>query len=190
MRGLTAQLLCYIIIERVPDKQSILNKLIKESDLLRIVVVSDTHGKTARLEEVILQQAKADYFIHLGDCVGDVEEAKFDFPGKMFLNVPGNCDFASPLPVEDEFVVCGKRIFYTHGHKYYVKSGYSRIIHEAVTRHADILLFGHTHAAYTAYENGLYIMNPGSLSHPHTGMPTYGVIDITPAGIVTNIVEA
>ena len=156
---------------------------------MRVVVFSDTHGKTDRLGEAILQQPRADCFIHLGDFAGDMEEAKYDFPDKVFYYVPGNCDIASPLPAEGELVLCGKRIFYTHGHRYYVKGGYTRIIGEAVARRADILLFGHTHVPYTAYENGLYIMNPGSLSHPAVGGPTYGVVDITPAGIVTNIVE-
>ncbi len=51
---------------------------------------------------------------------------------------------------------------------------------------AYVLLFGHTHNAVTEYEDGLYIMNPGSLSGS-TG--TYGTLDIVPAGIVTNIVH-
>ena len=51
---------------------------------------------------------------------------------------------------------------------------------------ADILLFGHTHNAMTYYEDGLYVMNPGSCSGY---MASYGYIDITDKGeIVTNTV--
>ena len=32
-------------------------------------------------------------------------------------------------------------------------------------------------------------MNPGSLSIPRQGGPTYGILDITSQGIMTNIVE-
>lgn len=161
----------------------------KESGYLRIVVLSDTHGNTSRLEKVIFQQPKADCFIHLGDGQRDMEEVMAGFPGKDYRSVAGNCDFAAVGPDEDELVAAGKRIFFTHGHRYFVKGGPSRIIAEAVNRHADILLYGHTHVAVAEYDDGLYVMNPGSLGMPDNGMPTYGVIDITPAGIVTNIVE-
>lgn len=50
-------------------------------------------------------------------------------------------------------------------------------------RQADLLLFGHTHQPLTDYEDGLYLMNPGSLGYGGT----YGYVDITPAGIVTNL---
>jgi len=161
----------------------------RECVVLRIVVVSDTHGKISKFEDVILQQPKADYFIHLGDGEGDVDEVRFEFPALKFLNVSGNCDFASVLPNENELVVCGKRIFYTHGNRYFVKSGIWSIVDEAMKRRADIALFGHTHQAMTSYERGIYIMNPGSLGYPEEGRPTYGIVDITGAGIVTNVVE-
>lgn len=156
---------------------------------MRIVVISDTHGDLSGFERVVAQQPKADFFIHLGDCERDIENVKLIFPNKKFLSVSGNCDFGSTTPPEAETVVCGKRIFYTHGHTYYVKSGDTFVIKEAKRRQADILLFGHTHLPLTSYEDGLYIMNPGSIGHPAQGKPTYGVIDITGAGIVLNIAE-
>ena len=61
------------------------------------------------------------------------------------------------------------------------------MIYAAREEKANILLFGHTHQAMTDYDDGLYIMNPGSCSGYYA---TYGVIDITPKGdIVTNIVR-
>ena len=53
-------------------------------------------------------------------------------------------------------------------------------------RKADIALYGHTHQAEIEYRDGLYLMNPGSL---HGSYGTYGIIDITPAGLVPNIVK-
>lgn len=156
---------------------------------MRIVVISDTHGDLSGFEQAVSQQQKADIFIHLGDCERDLDSVKTIFPDKKFLSVSGNCDFGSVTPTEDEIEACGKRIFFTHGHTYYVKSGYSSAINEARRRKADILLFGHTHLPFTSYEDGLYIMNPGSVGHPAEGKPTYGIIDITEAGIVLNIAE-
>lgn len=156
---------------------------------MRMIVVSDTHGDLRGFKAIIDQQPKADLFIHLGDCEWDLDQIKTTFPDKQFLSVAGNCDFGSDTPTENETVACGRRIFYTHGHPYHVKFGYASAIGEARRRGADILLFGHTHLAYTAYEDGLYIMNPGSVGHPRDSHPTYGVLDITDAGIVLNIAE-
>jgi uncharacterized protein len=156
---------------------------------MRIVVISDTHGDLSGFELAVSQQPGAGLFIHLGDCEHDVDDVKLVFPDKQFIGVSGNCDFGSVTPPEGETVICGKRIFYTHGHTYHVKYGSESVIDEARRRGADILLFGHTHLPVTAYEDGLYIMNPGSIGHPEQGAPTYGVIDISKAGVVLNIVE-
>ncbi|MEE0859042.1 MAG: metallophosphoesterase, partial [Acutalibacteraceae bacterium] len=59
-------------------------------------------------------------------------------------------------------------------------------IYEAESNNCDILLFGHTHCSMTEYADGLYIMNPGSA---HGYGATYGIVDITPQGVVTNILK-
>ena len=80
----------------------------------------------------------------------------------------------------------GKRFFFTHGHLYDAKLGLYRLVCAARERKADLLLFGHTHQPLTDYDDGLYILNPGSLSGSGG---TYGTVDITPAGVVLNIVR-
>ena len=52
-------------------------------------------------------------------------------------------------------------------------------------RSADIVLFGHTHLPYEAYiasdseeEKSVWLFNPGSMSKPREGKPSYGIIDI------------
>lgn len=158
--------------------------------IIRVLVVSDTHGNTARLEAALRQQPKAALTIHLGDGEWDMDEVCGEFPGRQFLSVAGNCDFGSSRPDRGETVIGGKRIFYTHGHAFFVKSGLDRVVDEAVTRGADILLFGHTHIPVSEYRSGLYILNPGSLGYPRDGVPTYGVIDITPGGgVAAHIAE-
>lgn len=153
---------------------------------MRILVTSDTHGDSASLRRAVLSQPKAETVIHLGDGGDDVEQIRFSFPERTFLQVRGNCDWGSTLPQSGEFEAGGKKIFYTHGHMYGVKSGDYTIISEARSRRADILLFGHTHMPREGYEDGLYIMNPGRLSGWE---PTYGIIDITEQGIVLNVMK-
>ncbi|MGI6404129.1 MAG: metallophosphoesterase family protein [Oscillospiraceae bacterium] len=48
---------------------------------------------------------------------------------------------------------------------------------------ADICCFGHTHTPLSLYRDGVYLLNPGSLSQPRVGFPSYAVIDLTQAGV-------
>lgn len=153
---------------------------------MRILVVSDTHGNDANLRRALLAQPKAELVIHLGDGEGEMERLRHSFPEKMCLQVRGNCDWGSALPTVGEYTAEGVKIFYTHGHLYGVKSGLYQAVCAARERKAQVLLFGHTHNACTDYEEGLHLMNPGSLSG---WQPTYGILDLTPHGIVTNIVK-
>ncbi|HCC01548.1 MAG TPA: metallophosphoesterase [Ruminococcaceae bacterium] len=153
---------------------------------MRMLVVSDTHRDQWALQKAILSQPKADVVVHLGDGQPEAEEEKRAFPGKQFYLVRGNCDWGSKLPAHLLLELGGKKIFLTHGYAENVKFGLDEVICAAREQKADILLFGHTHEALTDYVDGLYIMNPGSL---HGSMGTYGYVDITPAGIVTNIVH-
>lgn len=158
---------------------------------MRILVVSDSHGNGQRVQQAILAQPKAEIVIHLGDGEEEMGYTKPSFPERTFLQVRGNCDWGSQLPTSGEYTVsCPElgdvKIFYTHGHLYSVKSGLYNAVCAARERKAKVLLYGHTHRAYTDYEDGLYIMNPGSLN---SWEPSYGTLDVTPQGIVTNIVR-
>lgn len=153
---------------------------------MRVLVISDTHGDYTNLNNILLSQRKAEVVFFLGDGADDIEKVKPNYPEKMFITVRGNCDWGSDLPIEQFFTLEGKKIMSTHGHAYDVKFTYSRVINHAKYNDCDILLFGHTHTPITEYEDGLYIMNPGS-AHGYGG--TYGIIDITPQGIVTNILK-
>ena len=153
---------------------------------MRILVVSDTHGNDAGLRRALLAQPKAEVVIHLGDGEEEVQRARGSFPEKMFLQVRGNCDWGSSLPVVGEYTVDGVKIFYTHGHLYGVKSGFYTLECAAREKKAQVALFGHTHNAFADYADGLHLLNPGSLSGWE---PSYGTVDITPQGIVTNVVK-
>lgn len=154
---------------------------------MRIVVLSDAHGYTTPIEKAI-EQSKPDAVIYCGDGAERAEDISYLYKDIDFYFVKGNCDFGD-YPIEQEIKIGSKKIFFTHGHKYSVKSGYNEIIKEAKRRAVDILLFGHTHIPFTEYDEGLYIMNPGSCAMATLGSPTYGFIDIVGNSIVANIVK-
>ncbi len=88
-------------------------------------------------------------------------------------------------PDNDEFVLEGKRIFMTHGHLYGVKTGLGAVLNAAVTRSADILLFGHTHRVHKELFNGMLVVNPGSVG---LGLKTYAVLEIKHGAVECSIV--
>lgn len=159
---------------------------------MRIIVFSDTHGKTGALFDVVEMHLKsADMFIHLGDGEQEADMLKSVYPYIDLRYLRGNCDYNSAAPdiltIEADF---GVKIVASHGHTLGVKYGLEMLIDKAEQKGAKIALYGHTHQRYSSYENGLYIMNPGSLSQPRDFFPpSYGIIDITAKGIVTNIAE-
>ena len=152
---------------------------------MKILVFSDSHGRLGHMMDAMERERPRRVFF-LGDCYRDGEALRNAYPDVPMELVRGNCDWGSSLPTVGEYEAEGARIFYTHGHAYGVKSGDETIISAARERKADILLFGHTHQSREDYEDGLYIMNPGRLSGWE---PSYGVIDITPQGIVLNVVR-
>ncbi len=154
---------------------------------MRILVVSDTHGDLNRLISAVNAQPKAEVIVHCGDGDEQVQYLKENYRDKMIVGVRGNCDWSSFLPAVETLRICGKTIFVTHGHLYNAKTGLYQIVSAAREQKADILLFGHTHIPLSSYDDGLYILNPGSC---HGYFASYGYIDITPQGeIVTNTVR-
>ena len=161
-----------------------------------ILVLSDSHSRREMIEETVLRQIKKpDAIIFLGDGLRDVTGA--DIGDIAIYTVLGNCDFGELLgdsntPSEQNLILGEKRIFFTHGHKYGVKSTVSPLLLEAAGRGADIVLFGHTHVAFERVltsdneygiksDKRIYIMNPGSIGeYPYS----FGNITVNKDGSV------
>lgn len=152
---------------------------------MRVLVVSDVHGRVDRLYEAIEQQPTARDVIFLGDGIRQAEDAQDRYPDRTFYLVPGNCDFGSRLiPIRQE-TFGGKRFYFTHGHLHEVKYTLYRLELAAREAGADIALFGHTHTPYEEYVDGLHLFNPGSLGYEGT----YGYVDVVGDGIRTGVVH-
>ncbi len=128
------------------------------------VVISDSHGRCAALEQMEKILAENDLVIHLGDGFRDV--LRFvrnspQMPQKLYL-CRGNCDFSY---AEDEFVLTveGVRIFCCHGHRYGVKTGRDLLAARARELDCTVALYGHTHVAKEEEIGGVLCLNPGSL---------------------------
>jgi putative phosphoesterase len=153
---------------------------------MRILVVSDTLGDLRTLLQIVKSQPTAEIIIHCGDGNEEAQYIKDSYRDKMVVAVKGNCDWMCDAPSKEIIKVLGKKIFITHGHLYNAKFGLYNMVCAAREEEADVLLFGHTHNAMTEYDDGLYMMNPGTCRGYGA---SYGYIDITEKGeIFTNIV--
>mgnify|MGYP000265444405 FL=1 len=155
---------------------------------MKVLIVSDTHGREQNLAEALEQTGPIDQLIHLGDVEGGAEhirELAGDAPAAI---IAGNNDFFCDLPNERIFTIGGHRIFMTHGHGYFVHSGTLYLKREARKKGADIVMFGHTHKPYMEEDNELLVLNPGSLSLPRQEghRPTYIVMEIADDGQISS----
>lgn len=139
----------------------------------KLLIFSDSHGSLSVMSEAIgKNRLSVSTVIHLGDGADDIERIMQDYPEIPCITIRGNREellYASDsLPREMTFDVGGCRIFMCHGHIYNVKCSMDRAIYCAVEERADVLLYGHTHAADYSIANGydishpLHIVNPGS----------------------------
>ncbi len=145
----------------------------------KYLIISDTHGKDQNFYDVLDIEEPLDGIIHCGDFEGS--EGKFALAANCPVYfVAGNNDFFSNLKRELEFELDGHTFLVTHGHNFYVSFGVEEIKNEAISRGADIVIFGHTHRPLAKYFDGIYFFNPGSLSYPRQEgrRPSYLILSI------------
>lgn len=153
---------------------------------MKVLVVSDSHGRDENLERAVLKEQPFDMLIHCGDVEGRefYIEALAECPCTI---VAGNNDFFSDLPREEEITLAGHRILVSHGHFYGVSMDLSRLLDEAQSRNCDCVFFGHTHKPVLEEVDGIFVLNPGSLSFPRqrNRKPSYAVLDIAENGKIS-----
>ncbi len=154
---------------------------------MRFLVLSDSHGNVLALKRAIEAQPDARHIFFLGDCVRDIESIRELYPDRIFHTVQGNCDYNDDNLSVDIANISGVKILFTHGHRYFVKGSLSALKEKAAD--AKIVLYGHTHISKTEYEDGVYYINPGSVSASREGKNSYAVVDITEGGIMPIIIE-
>ena len=156
---------------------------------MRITVISDSHRNERTVRGILADREDSAHIFFLGDITADIEDMNLEFPDKKFHIVSGNCDYFSSYPTSDIETVGGKKIFYTHGHTLGVKHGTERLLDTAKQLKCQIALFGRTHTSQILYEDGIYLVNPGSCSQPRESRKSYAVIDIEENGIMPIIIN-
>ena len=53
--------------------------------VMRIVVISDSHGYGSIVDKIIRRESEADVIVFLGDVTGDIEDLRMNTPIKSFI---------------------------------------------------------------------------------------------------------
>lgn len=132
---------------------------------LKVLIVSDSHGRNDYVKLAMEQAGTFDAFIHLGDVEDDVEELR-SLAGCPSYIVMGNNDYGLGLPEHLNIIIGGKKIFLTHGHRYGVNYDLKRLGLLGTLNRMDIVMYGHTHYPYLDIGEDITMLNPGSLTYP------------------------
>ena len=158
--------------------------------MLRILLMSDSHGRNENVELAIAQVREEigefQMLIHLGD-VGDARELE-SLAGVPCYIVRGNTDYDAKLLNANVIEAGGHRIFATHGHLYQVDMRLDLLRFAALENNCDIAMYGHTHVPYLEEDpDDVTILNPGSISKPRQAdhRYTYMVMEIDDEDEVT-----
>lgn len=141
--------------------------------MTKLLVLSDSHGLTRRVE-TIANRHEVDLKIHCGDSELRADAKQL----QDFTVVRGNCDLETSFPEDEIIDIDGLRLFITHGHLYGIKQSFMQLQYRALEVEADLVLFGHSHIAYSEQIDDQLFINPGSIRQArHWDVRSYCIIE-------------
>lgn len=141
---------------------------------MKILVIGDTHGKLNKVRDIWPKLKDIDLIAHTGDHYSDaaILEEQLHTP---VVSVRGNCDGSGPERqiIDSEY----GRILLTHGHRDNVKYDLNMLKYRAMEAECRAVLFGHTHQSLVTESDGIWFVNPGSLTLPRdTKSGSYAIV--------------
>lgn len=161
---------------------------------MKLMFISDIHGSLYWLERALekAREEKPHTLVFLGDFLyhGPRNPLPQDYNPQAVADrlnacefplaaVRGNCDaevdqMLLHFPMMADYMLIlqeGRKIYATHGH------GYSMDNLPPLSA-KDVFIQGHTHVPVADVKDGVYVLNPGSISLPKENYPnSYGILD-------------
>lgn len=161
---------------------------------MKVMIASDLHGSAYFCRKLIeaYRREQADRLLLLGDLLyhGPRNDLPKEYQPKQVIEllnemkeeilcVRGNCDtevdqmvLEFPILAEYCIIPIGKRmLFATHGHVFHKGN-------RPMLKEGDILLNGHFHVPACEWADGIWYMNPGSVSIPkEESLPSYMIME-------------
>ncbi len=154
---------------------------------MRILLLSDTHGKIDKVLEIFRKLNNIDMIFHCGDNQKDATLLMKELDVPVF-SVAGNCD-TPQVPAMTKVDTPAGKILLTHGHKENVNFDYHRLLYLAEQEECIAACFGHTHIPFYKNFDDIHLINPGSLSEPRDGSNgSFAIIESTSDQLKAEIV--
>lgn len=160
-------------------------KELTQTQEAKILVVSDSHGRTENLRKAVEAKGKeCQALIFAGDGIEDLFsliEENYSTPQKflppVICFVRGNGDdsrvsyftdewHTAEIPESEVLTAAGKKLFITHGHSFNVYYTMHRLLDKINEEGYDAAIFGHTHVPFQERTENRLLLNPGSISLP------------------------
>lgn len=147
------------------------------------MILSDNHGNWAKVHQIVEENhKKVDYIFHCGDS-----EFTPDDPIWKQIDgvVKGNMDFQPDYPIEFTKDTAEGIVYMTHGHLQDVRYTLNNILENGKNVGAEFIFYGHTHQLTAQMQEGILIVNPGSLHQSRGVHPerTYAIVEVQPSRI-------
>lgn len=132
---------------------------------MKIILMSDSHGRNNRIDEILEMHQDADMVLHCGD----IECDEFTYPNIRVVR--GNNDFYGDFPDKMCLNIGSHRVLMMHSHLCYSRNRNKYMSQMAKDAGCDTVFYGHTHVACDTIVNGVRLINPGSLYYARDGRP-------------------
>ena len=158
-----------------------------------LLAFGDSHRYPIVLAEMaeIIRREQPRLFVHTGDNYVDFQRLlkKTKLPG---YGVLGNCDSRFITGAQEELVFAyqGFNILLTHGHQYRAKHSQSLLVQRARDLGVQAVIFGHSHVQLAREEEGILLVNPGSIPLPRGGSDSgYAKIYVKNNKLLVQLIE-
>ncbi len=156
----------------------------------RILVFSDSHGRTRLIDHLLKTIPQVDYVFFLGDHQKDIYPIEKKYPEISFYSVPGNTDYSLTGPDKLVVEIDGVRMFLAHGHQYHVKMGSTSFYYRTLELKCRVGVYGHTHKSALLQHEEVLLLNPGSISDAYGNQATYGIIETEGGKVSADVLAA
>ena len=151
----------------------------------KIGVISDTHGMLRWEVEETLRGCEA--ILHGGDINSPEILSALRRIAPTYA-VRGNNDFEPDAPITAVIAPEGVRMYLTHGHRDRVCWSDSGLVAaHAAEQGCALALYGHSHLCNDIVEQGVRVMNPGSISLPRSGRGSCILMEIENGQILSAV---
>ncbi len=144
---------------------------------MKLLFFSDSHGYNVGMAQAIDREAP-DAVVHLGDYVSDAQEMMELFPLLPIYSVRGNNDYERDVVLHAAITPDNVPIYITHGHREGVWHSINGVVRAAIEEGCKLAFYGHTHHMMIEKMNGVLVCNPGSISMPRGGEPSYARLTV------------